>query len=166
MQKRTKELTEKEALLKLGALCSQSEHCTFEMREKMMRWGIDEQAQARIIATLVKGKYINDERFARAYANDKVRYNKWGRRKVDQALYFKHIDEDIRRRVLAEIEEEEDYKKALRPLLIAKMKSVKAKSDYELSCKLIRFGISRGFDIDEIKDCLTDIFKDIENKKP
>ncbi len=162
MQKRTKEITEKEALLKLSAICSRSEHCTFEMQEKMTRWGLDEQAQARVIAALVKGRYVDDERFARAFANDKVRYNKWGKRKVDQALYFKHINEDIRQRVLADIEED-DYKEALKPLLIAKMKSVKAKSDYELSCKLIRFGISRGFDIEEIKDCLTEIFKDTEN---
>lgn len=165
MQKRIKEITEKEALVKLGALCSRSEHCTFEMQEKMKRWGLDEEVQARVIATLIKGKYIDDERFARAFVNDKVRYNKWGKRKVDQALYFKHIDEDIRQRVLADIEEE-DFKEALRPLLIAKMKSVKAKNDYELSCKLIRFGISRGFEIEEIKDCLTDIFKDIEEENP
>lgn len=161
MQKKIKEITEKEALQKLGALCSRSEHCTFEMQEKMKRWGLDEQTQARIIATLIKGKYIDDERFARAFANDKVRYNKWGKRKVEQALFLKHIDEDIRHRVLDKIEDE-DFKEALRPLLLAKMKSVKAKSDYELNCKLIRFAMGRGYDLEEINDCLEDIFRDTE----
>lgn len=161
MQKKVKEMTEQEALLKLGALCSRSEHCVFEMQERMRRWGLDEQTQANIIAALVKGRYIDEERFARAFANDKVRYNKWGKRKVDQALYMKHIDESIRRRVLDEIEEI-DFKEALLPLLRAKLKSVKAKNDYELNCKLIRFAMGRGYDIDEIRYCLTSIFTESE----
>lgn len=152
-------MTEQEALQKLGALCSRSEHCSYEMQDKMTRWGIDEQTQVRIISALKKGKFIDDERFARAFANDKVRYNKWGKHKVDQALYMKHINEDIRHRVLNEIEEA-DFKTALRPLLQAKTKSIKAKNDYELNCKLIRFALGRGYELDEIKECLTEIFNE------
>ena len=80
---------------------------------------------------------------------------------MEQALFLKHIDEDIRHRVLDEIEDE-DFKEALRPLLLAKMKSVKAKSDYELNCKLIRFAMGRGYDLEEINDCLEDIFRNTE----
>lgn len=158
MQKNTRVISEKEALQKLGALCSRSEHCSFEMLEKMKHWGIDEQAQARIMEALVKGKYVDDERFARAYANDKVRYDKWGKRKVEQGLFMKRIGEDIRERVLSEIEED-DFKNALMPLLAAKMKSVKAKNDYELSCKLIRFALGRGFGMEEIRQCLEELVK-------
>lgn len=164
MQKRIKEITEKEALKKLGALCSRSEHCTFEMQEKMTRWGLDEKAQARVIAELVKGKFVDDERFARAFANDKARYNKWGRRKIDQALYMKHIDEDIRRKVLDEIDGEV-YNSSLRPLLEAKLKSTKAKSDYELMCKLLRFAIGRGYDIEEARSCIEDIVRALPDSK-
>ena len=156
MQKKIKEITEKEALQKLGALCSRSEHCTFEMQEKMKRWGLNEQKQAHIIATLIKGKYIDDERFARAFAADKVRYNKWGRRKVDQALAMKRIPEDVRQRVLGEFSNEE-FSESLRPLLVAKMKSTKAKNDYELFCKLLRFALGRGFGMEEARNCLEDI---------
>ena len=100
-----KEITEQEAYLQLAALCAQAEHCQQEMRDKMRRWEVDETAQNRIVARLVKERYIDDERYARAFVKDKIRYNKWGRRKVQQALWLKHIDADIQQRVLDEIDE-------------------------------------------------------------
>ena len=102
---------------------------------------------------LVSERYVDDERYARAFVKDKVRYNKWGRRKVEQALWQKHIDEDIRQRVLDEVDDEE-YLSVLRPLLKQKRKSTKANSDYELNQKLVRFAISRGFTYDIIRQCL------------
>ncbi len=131
-----KQITEQEAYLRLAALCAQAEHCQYEMQEKMRRW-----------------EYVDDERYARAFIKDKVRYNKWGRRKVEQALWAKHIDEDIRQRVLDEVDDEE-YIAVLRPLLQQKRKSTKANSDYELNGKLIKFAMSRGFTMDIIKQCI------------
>lgn len=83
-----KAITEQEAYLQLAALCAQAEHCQQEMHDKMRRWELDEIAQNRIIARLVKERYIDDERYARAFVKDKIRYNKWGRRKVQQALWL------------------------------------------------------------------------------
>ncbi len=148
-----KQKTEQEAYLTLAALCAQAEHCQWEMVEKMRKWEIPEEAQARIMERLVKERYVDDERFARALAKDKVRYNKWGRRKVEQALWQKHIDEDIRKNVLNEIDDEE-YLSVLRPLLKQKRKSIKAQNDYELNQKLMRFALGRGFTFDIIKQCI------------
>ena len=148
-----KQKKEQEAYLTLAALCAQAEHCQWEMVEKMRKWEIPEEAQARIMERLVKERYVDDERFARAFAKDKVRYNKWGRRKVEQALWQKHIDEDIRKNVLNEIDDEE-YLSVLRPLLKQKRKSIKAQNDYELNQKLMRFALGRGFTFDIIKQCI------------
>ena len=148
-----KEMTEQEAYLQLAALCAQAEHCQQEMRDKMKRWEIDETVQNRIIARLVKERYIDDERYARAFVKDKIRYNKWGRRKVQQALWQKRIDDDIQRHVLDEIEEKE-YLDVLRPLLKQKRKTIKAQSDYELNQKLMSFALSRGFTFDIIRQCI------------
>ena len=148
-----KQKTEQEAYLILAVLCAQAEHCQWEMVEKMRKWEIPEEAQARIMERLVKERYVDDERFARAFAKDKVRYNKWGRRKVEQALWQKHIDEDIRKNVLNEIDDEE-YLSVLRPLLKQKRKSTKAQNDYELNQKLMRFALGRGFTFDIIKQCI------------
>ena len=148
-----KEMTEQEAYLQLTALCAQAEHCQQEMRDKMRRWELDETVQNRIIARLVKERYIDDERYARAFVKDKIRHNKWGRRKVQQALWQKHIDSDVQQRVLDEIDEKE-YLDVLRPLLKQKRKSIKAASDYEQNQKLVRFALGRGFSFDIIRQCL------------
>ena len=148
-----KEMTEQEAYLQLAALCAQAEHCQQEMRDKMRRWELDETVQNRIIDRLIKERYVDDERYARAFVKDKIRYNKWGRRKVQQALWMKRIDADIQQRVLDEIDEKE-YLDVLRPLLKQKRKSIKAESDYELNQKLLRFALGRGFGFDIIHQCL------------
>lgn len=150
-----KRLTEKEAILRLSALCSQAEHCAYEMEEKMRRWELDEETAARVVEHLTEHKFIDDRRFARAFAIDKVRFSKWGRRKVEQALWARHIDEDIRREVLDEIGDEE-YLRVLRPLLAGKRKSTRAANDYELNNKLIRFALGRGFTIDLVRQCIGD----------
>lgn len=156
-----KEMTEQEAYLQLAALCAQAEHCQQEMRDKMRRWELDETIQNRILTRLVKERYVDDERYARAFVKDKIRYNKWGRRKVQQALWLKHIDSDIQQRVLDEIDEKE-YLDVLRPLLKQKRKSVKAESEYELNQKLVRFALGRGFSFDIIRQCLNVDDIDIE----
>ena len=147
-----KTISEKEALLRLSALCAQGEHCQWEMQEKMRKWELDEEAQARIMERLLKDRYVDDERYARAFIMDKIRYNKWGRRKVEQALWMKHIDDDIRQRTLDEVDDEE-YLSVLRPLLKEKRRTTKAGSDYELNQKLIRFALGRGFTYDIIEQC-------------
>lgn len=146
-------MTEQEAYLRLAALCAQAEHCEQEMRDKMRRWGLDEAAQDKVVERLTKERYIDEERYARAFVKDKIRYNKWGRRKVQQALWMKHISDDIQQQVLDEIDEK-DYLDVLRPLLKQKRKSIKAESDYELNQKLVRFALSRGFGFDIIRQCL------------
>ena len=156
-----KEMTEQEAYLQLAAVCAQAEHCEHEMREKIRRWEISPETQDRVIARLQKERYIDEERYARAFVNDKIRYNKWGRRKVQQALWQKHISDDVQQLVLDEIDEK-DYISVLRPLLQQKRKTTKAASDYELNQKLMRFALSRGFTFDIIRQCL-DVSDEIED---
>ena len=126
----------------------------------MRHWELSEEIQARVMARLVSERYVDDERYARAFVKDKVRYNKWGRRKVEQALWQKHIDAAIRQQVLDEVDDNE-YIEVLRPLLKQKRKSTKAQSNYEMNHKLMRFALGRGFTFDIIRQCL-DISEDFE----
>ena len=148
-----KNIIEQEAFLQLAALCAQAEHCEQEMRDKLKRWELDTAAADRIIARLQKERYIDDARYARAFVKDKIRYNKWGRRKVEQALWQKRIADDIRQQVLGEIDENE-YLDVLRPLLKQKRRTTKAENDYALNQKLVRFALGRGFTFDLIRQCL------------
>ena len=149
-------MTEEQALQKLAALCSQSEHCTSEMKEKMTRWGIDEDAQQRVVEYLVANRYVDDRRYARSFVNDKLKYNKWGPRKSEQSLWMKHIDESILREALDDVDNEE-YISVLRPLLTSKRKTTKAETDYEMNQKLLRFAIGRGFTFEQVKEVIDDV---------
>ncbi len=148
-----KPISEEQALARLTALCASAEHCTGEMIDKMTKWEISEEAQARIMEHLVKNKYIDDERYCRAFVHDKMEYNHWGRRKIEQALYVKHVDKAIQKTVLDEIPDE-DFIDILRPLIVQKRRQTRANSEYEMNMKLMRFAASRGFTIEQIRQCI------------
>jgi regulatory protein len=142
-------MTEEQALSRLAAECSRSEHCSGEMAEKLRRWGFDEIVQARVIAYLVEHRYVDDHRYAELFVREKMKFNHWGPRKIEQALWAKHVDEAIYRPVLDAVSREE-WAEILRPLLKSKQKSIKAETPYEEKMKLMRFAMGRGFTMEEI----------------
>lgn len=146
-------MTEQQALTKLAALCSGAEHCSYEITEKMKRWELDEETQARIMEYLTREKYVDDSRFCRAFIREKMRFNKWGRRKIELALMQKRIDRSMASGALDEVDDSE-YIAILRPMLKQKERSVTANSEYEKNMKLIKFAMSRGFTFNIIKECL------------
>lgn len=154
-------MTEQQILFKLTALCADSEHCSYEMTEKMRKWDVDDETQVRVMAYLTRERYVDDERYCRFFVRDKIRFNKWGRRKVEQALYQKHIPTDISRPILDEVPDDE-YLAVLKPLLKSKARTVKAKSEYEKNMKLIKYAMNRGFTFDIIKQCLSGDMDEIE----
>ena len=149
-----KEITEQEALSKAAAYCSSAEHCTAEVVAKLDAWGIPAEGQARILARLVQEHYIDEARYARFYINDKFRFNKWGRNKIIQGLRAKKIPASVYAVELEGIDEEA-YLDILRSLLEAKRRDVKARNSYERDCKLIRFALGRGYEMEAIRRCLS-----------
>lgn len=147
------EITETEALNRVAAYCSTAEHCRAEIAEKLQRWGIAYDAIERILDRLEQDKYIDEERFCRAFVNDKYRFAKWGKVKIKQALQLKKIPSVTYHSFLNEIDEEE-YLSILRDLLNSKRKSVRAENEYELNGKLMRFAFSRGFEMKDIRRCI------------
>lgn len=146
-------ITEDEALNRVAAYCSAAEHCRAEVSEKLQKWGIAYEAIERILARLEAEKYIDDERYCRAFINDKYRFAKWGKVKIAQALQLKKISYNTCRQFLNEIDEEE-YLSILDSLLTAKKKSIHAENEYELNGKLMRFALSRGFEMKDIRRCI------------
>lgn len=146
-------MTEEQVLNKLTTLCARGEHCQQEMLDKMRKWEIEEDVQARVMEYLLKEKFIDEERYTRMFVEEKIKFNKWGRKKLEQALYMKRIPRSIYAPILDDVDED-NYEEILRPLLEAKRKSVTGKSEYEIRGKLIRFALSRGFDMDTILSVL------------
>ncbi|EJW96376.1 regulatory protein RecX [gut metagenome] len=147
------EITEDDALSRMTAYCASSEHCRAEVSEKLQRWGIAYDAIDRIIRHLEQENFINEERFCRAFINDKFRFAKWGKVKIGQALQLKKISPFVYRPLLNEIDKEE-YLSILQKLLASKKKSIHAENDYELNGKLVRFALSRGFEMKDIGQCI------------
>lgn len=146
-------ITETEALSKVAAFCSTAEHCRAEISEKLQRWGIPYDAIDRILQRLEDEKYIDEDRYCRAFVNDKFRFAKWGKMKIAQALQLKKISYNTCRQYLNEIDDEE-YLSILNGLITAKRKSVHAENEFELNGKLMRFALSRGFEMKDIRLCI------------
>lgn len=140
-------MTKEQVLYKLTSLCARAEYCQHDMLEKMRKWEVNSVDQADIMEYLLREKYVDEERYARHFISDKIRFNKWGRRKVEQALYMKRIPESIYRPILDE-QCDEDYEDILMPLLRNKLRTVKGKNIYDIRNKIIRFALSRGFETD------------------
>ena len=146
-------MTPQEALSKLTALCAGSEQCECQMREKLEKWGVAPREQDVIIQFLYDEKYLDEERFAHAYARDKMRYSQWGRQKIDQHLRMLHISAAARSEALEALPGEE-YAAMLEHVLEVKARSLKAESEYERRGKLVRFALGRGFEMEGIMAAL------------
>lgn len=149
-----KEITEKEALSRMASYCSASERCRQEVVERLRKWELPDEAIERIVETLLSERYIDEDRYCRSYINDKIRFSKWGKRKIAMALRQKDIPSELVREWLGRVDEEE-YLSLLCGLLESKKKSVRASSDYEFRGKLIRFALGRGFDMEDIEKVLS-----------
>ncbi len=146
----------KTALNKAMAQCSRREYCTYDISIKLDEWGVSNEDREKIIAELVKENFVNDERFASAFVRDKFNYNKWGKVKITAHLKAKKISGDILKSALDSIDNEV-YKRTVNEIIISHKKAVKAKNKYDLKAKLLRFGLSKGFESQLLYDILGDI---------
>lgn len=135
----------KTALSKAMALCSRMEYCSGDIRKKMLSWGISTDDENKIVNTLVKENFINEKRYAKAFVRDKFRYNKWGKVKIAANLKAKGITGDIIETALGEIDNKE-YADLIKNLIVSHRKTIKAKNQYDLKGKLLRYGLSKGFE--------------------
>jgi len=149
-------LSYEQALNRLAAYCSRAERCIFDVRSKMYELEIPSEQQNQIIQKLQKEKFLDEERYCKAFVNDKSKYNRWGVNKIRFELKRKQIPEELIREALKNINSEENRER-LRLLIEQKMKSVKGKNDWEIRQKLIRFAASRGFSQEDIDIILASI---------
>jgi regulatory protein len=147
---------EDEAFSKLAESCSTTEYCRADISEKIVRWGLPYETINHIIARLEEGKYIDEERYCRAFIHDKLHLAKWGKRKISQALRLKKISPFTSNRLLNEIDDIE-YLTTLGNLIISKQKSVHGANEYERNNKLIRFALARGYELKDIRKCFPNL---------
>ena len=144
------------SLRKAMSICAGRECCRSDIRQKLDSWGLQEKDADKIIGLLVKEKFIDEERYALAFVKDKFRYNRWGKIKISAALRLKNIPESTINIALGSIDDE-DYNSVIKNLIMSHRKTVKAKNQYDLKGKLLRYGLSKGFESHILYDLLNDL---------
>jgi len=144
------------ALTRAMAQCSRREYCIYEIRNKLLLWGLEDSDSEKIITILVKENFINETRYAKAFVKDKFRYNRWGKVKTSALLKSKYIPADLINSALESIDSE-TYTKSLRDLIEGHKRSVKAKNQYDLKAKLMRYGLSKGYESSLLYDILNNL---------
>jgi regulatory protein len=150
--RKSQKSTPEQALRQLQHFCGYRERCHEEVREKLRSLGIWRSDQDAIIAQLIEGDYLNEERFARVFAGGKFRVNRWGRNRIRYALLQKKVSEYCIKKGLKEINEDE-YDRVIEKLVTDRM----AQSDGTQALKkekTMAYLIGRGFEAERIKPFL------------
>lgn len=126
--------------------CSRSEHCVLDVLNKLYAAGLGEEESDEIVQCLVAQGYIDEQRYANAFVNDKFRFNKWGKLKIAHALRQKKIPTVVIQ-IALETLDEDAYSHVLLQLIEAKKKTVKGTAAQQKAA-VMRFAVSRGFELD------------------
>lgn len=147
-------LTPAEALARAAALCDKCEQCSPDIIRKLAAWGIGSTDTSRIIARLKETRYLDDMRFARAYAHDKMAFSGWGRYKIIAGLRAKRLGREYVDASCDELDEEE-YASIAEKVVRAKSRTMpEGLLTYENRMKALRHAAGRGFEPRLISDII------------
>ena len=135
-------------LARLQRLCSRAEYCSADIYRKALKdLEGDSEAAARVVASLKEDRYVDDARYAAAFAREKASLQGWGPVKIRFQLRGKGISEADIAAALAEVEPEKADDK-LEKLLSAKAHALEG--DPQIKLKLLKYALSRGYEYEKI----------------
>ncbi len=144
-----------DALKKAYKFCDYQERNQQEVRDKLYDLGLHKKDVEQIISQLITEGFLNEERFAIAYAGGKFRIKQWGKAKIKYALKQKKISDYCINKALSQINQT-DYLKMLRKVIDAYSKKVKEKEERKKNYKIANHAVSKGFEADLVWDMLKD----------
>lgn len=153
--------TAEEMLIKMAGLCAGAEQCMADVRQKILKQGFSLEEAEKMISYLCANKYIDDARYARAYAVDKVRFSGWGKMKVRMGLRAKGMSDSIITQAIDYIPEK-DYAEALEKAMLAKVRSLDLR-DVKDRQRLYRHLVSRGFESHLIISAIRNLIKSLND---
>ena len=140
-----RKLTPEQALDKLMSYCSKMERSEFDVRQKMMLWGITGDAAQKIIDKLNKEKFLDGQRYIYSFIRGKFYYNKWGRVKIRYNLTLRGFKENEIDEAFDSFFSTVDYEQMIFDQLKRKNQSLHINDEYQRKSKLIHFGQTRGY---------------------
>ncbi len=149
-----------ELLQRAMRACSEREYCISDIVALLVRWGADSgEMREWIIERLVRERFIDEQRYSRAYVLDHFRHSQWGRVKISMALKQKKIDPAAISAGMEAIGEEE-YLQLLQKILGDQRRKIKSKSRTDLKGKLLRHALGKGFESHLVYDAINDLFRE------
>jgi regulatory protein len=122
--------------------CAYQERSIYEVKQKLVNWNVNEKIISDIILQLKKEDYLNEDRFAAAFAIGKLRNNKWGRNKISHALLLKQVP-DLTIQIALNSIDETEYLQTLKSVISSK--NVNEDDEYRRNNKLVRYAMQKGF---------------------
>jgi regulatory protein len=138
---------EKVAMAKAQHYCAYQERSQQEVRNKLYEWGLWTAAVENIISKLIEENYLNEERFAKAYARGKFNQKSWGKIKIKQGLQLKNVSSPLIKKALMTIDIN-DYMATLTRIIEKKANAIPEKNPHKRRYKLQQYALSRGFETD------------------
>jgi regulatory protein len=130
---------------KIFRYCAYQERCHLDVRNKLYEWGVPKTVGDEILSELITQGFLNEERFAKAYAGGKFRVKSWGRNKITHALESKGLTPNCIRAGMQEIDEAE-YREALQELIQKKSEQIVAENPYVRNERIANYVIQKGFE--------------------
>ncbi|MFN3839225.1 MAG: regulatory protein RecX [Cyclobacteriaceae bacterium] len=154
-----KDSTFENARKKMYRYCAYQERCHREVKNKLVELGLGATQADELLAHLITEGFVNEERFAKAFAGGKFRLKKWGRLKIVHELEARGLTSNCIRTGLKEIDDGE-YRQTLARLIRKKIAETTAVNQYSLRDKVAKSVIARGYEPalvwKEIKDQVPD----------
>ncbi len=151
-------LTKEQALQKLKHYCAYQERCHSEVREKLYSLGAWKKDHDEIISALIEENYLNEERFAIAYAGGKWRVKQWGRQKIKYALKQKQVSEYCIKKAMRQIDEDE-YREVVTQLAKEKYAALKKEQYLVRKKKTMDHLVARGVETDIVQQIMATFTK-------
>lgn len=149
-------LSPTQAFNRAAALCARSEQSSWDIREKLVKWGLNTSDASQVLEQLKGQGFIDDGRYARAFVKDKFAFNGWGRVKITYQLRQKGIPAELIADALTAIDDDQ-YHQRLIELLSAKWRSVNHDNSRAAWASMMRFACSRGFETPLTAECVKQV---------
>lgn len=157
-KKNIKILSAQEALFKIKNWCAYQERSQHDVRQKLFEYFLNTEDLENVITTLIEENFLNEERFAIAFVNGKLRIKNWGRIKIKIELR-KHKVSDYSINIGLKQIDELEYEKIIINVIEKKLRLTKDKNNIKLYYSVLNYLISRGFESDLISEQLEKIIK-------
>ena len=147
-------MTYKETLEYLQGICSRREYCLSDLRGKAAARLDDPCRMEELMESLLREGYVDEKRYAAAFARDKSSLTGWGALKIGYVLRMKGIAAQDISAALGEIDRDKSLGR-LHSQILAKSKTLQG--DPQIKYKLIKFALSRGYDYPDVEEAVKQI---------